>query len=641
MRWRTCLVTAAIVTSAALAVALLPCRTRAADEGVARIREIRFVGNHSVGAGTLRRAMRMKQPVWWNPFRETPYLGPDYLSSDLFRVLDVYRSRGFPLATIRRADVTLIDAAAKAEIEIEVDEGPQVAVRDVRLIGAGPEMAGRATRAIDMEPGGPYSKKKCEETKNRLTDVYAREGHLGATVHHDLLLTEDGAEVQFRVREGPQYRLGEVLLDTTAASLRRTRSRVVRREVAVKNGEVLRSTDLLDTQERIFEADVFRSVRVVPVIDSAEAAIADLRITVSERPSGWYGFGLGYSSDDRARIVAEWGNRNVSGLARRLEADGEISYPLDRNPHRGRPPLRSARAQVRYVEPWIFGTRTRSVLTLYHSYDNDVSFDQDITGLEETLERRVGRTTKLALGVTNKWVRTGDETVTDGEYITRNVSALLRQDRRDNPLDPTTGAVRDALGEYAGGVLGGRAEFSRWSGSVAQYVRLGRHWTFATRVRAGVIFPVGQGVSPTQDTLQVARVPYEERFRLGGGTSVRGYPEGSLGRLDDQGQSIGGSALLLGNIELRFPIVWLIHGAVFLDAGNVWADPKEVKASRFIDGLREGKPDLRNVRYSVGGGVRFITPIGPFRMDYGARLGSGLAAGSRKGEVHLSLGQAF
>jgi outer membrane protein assembly factor BamA len=97
----------------------------------------------------------------------------------------------------------------------------------------------------------------------------------------------------------------------------------------------------------------------------------------------------------------------------------------------------------------------------------------------------------------------------------------------------------------------------------------------------------------------------------------------------------------LANAEFRFPIYWLIHGAVFADAGNLWDDPDEVKLARFIDGLDEGKPSVINVRYGVGAGLRFMTPVGPFRLDYGARIGSGLGAGGRNGELHLSLGQAF
>jgi outer membrane protein assembly factor BamA len=439
-----------------------------------------------------------------------------------------------------------------------------------------------------------------------------------------------------------------IVIDTTSSLLERTQPRVVRREVALETGETIRTSRLLRTQERLFDTGVFRTARVVPVPDTTGVPVADLHITVHERNSGWYGFGAGYTSDDRIRVLAEWGNRNLAGTARRLEANGDIAFALDRTLGRDFP-VKSGLIRLRYTEGWFLGTRTRSSTSLSHSYERLTSatdvgetvFDQDITAFEEVLSRSLGRFSIIGLGVTNKWVRSGDPTVSDATYITRNVSATLEEDRRNDLLNPTDGNLYRGVVEYAGGLLGGTTEFSRWTLLGSWYFPLGGNVTLGSRLRTGLIVPVGRGVSREEDPLRLARIPIEERFRLGGGTTVRGYAENSLGRIDTTEVALGGTAVMLANVEMRFPIVWVLGGAVFFDAGNVWADLEEVNLRRFRDGFDRNRRSPLNVAYGLGLGVRVTTPVGPFRADYGWKLGGGQRPGLDAGELHLSLGQAF
>jgi len=141
--------------------------------------------------------------------------------------------------------------------------------------------------------------------------------------------------------------------------------------------------------------------------------------------------------------------------------------------------------------------------------------------------------------------------------------------------------------------------------------------------------------------LSLSRVPWEERFRVGGGTTIRGYGEDLVGRRNEAGRAIGGRVLLLANVELRFPVFSIVQGAVFLDGGNVWADPAEFKLAAFSRGLSNGSHSPLHVAYGAGGGIRVLTPVGPFRVDYGVKVGSGRAPGEGRGSIHVALGQAF
>jgi outer membrane protein assembly complex protein YaeT len=612
------------------------------------IESIDFEGNASISDGRLRRAMRLRQPAWWNPFRKTPYLGSDYLTQDLYRVLDVYRDRGFPFATVLDAAVSVLGEGEKVEIEITLDEGPACTVGEIRFEGIDPVRLEPVRERCTLSPGDPLSRAGIARARNAIEAYYAEAGFLTTQVKTDIEIHGTAGVVWIRVREGQVYTLRSVVIDTAASRLERTKPKVVTREVALRPSDIVRSSRLQKTQDQLFETGVLRTVRVVPMPDTTGAPVADLRITVHERSAGWYGFGAGFTSDDRFRLLAEWGNRNLGGMARRIEANGDIAFPLDRSLGDGFP-VKSALIRLGYTEGWFLGTRTRSQSSLSHTYERLTStsdlgetvFDQDITSFEEVLSRSVGRHSVVGLGITNKFVRSGDPSATDDTYITRNVSATFERDRRNDLLDPSQGTLFRSVAEYAGGLLGGTAEFSRWTLIGSWHLPLGRGVTLSSRARTGLIVPVGKGLARGDDPSRVSRIPIEERFRLGGGTSVRGYAENSVGRVDTSGVAVGGTAVLLTNLELRFPLVWLIKGAVFADAGNVWADPDEIRLSRFTDGLDRSRRSPLNVAYGLGGGLRFVTPVGPFRVDYGWKLGGGQREKLPPGELHLSLGQAF
>jgi outer membrane protein insertion porin family len=606
-----------------------------------QIERIEFRGNEAIGSSALRKAMRLKQPVWWNPFRNTRYMGSDYLALDLYRVLDLYRDRGFPLASIREADIRLSEDAQKVVLDIDIAEGPRYWFGGADVEGVHGVSAKEVRRKINLKQGNVLSRSKVEASRVAIEAMYGEAGFLSALVRSDLDLRGDTASVIFRVREGLLYRFRSTIVDTSGGGLRKTHPEVLRREVLIKPGAAMRASRILKTQERIFDTGLFRTVRVTPTIDTTGAPLADLRITAHERKFGWYGFGGGYSSDDRLHVLAEWGNRNVSGMARRLEAYGDLAFALSPNSGRHRFAVQSGLGRFQYSEPWFLFSRMTNQISASHTYEQQAAFDQDITSLDDGLRRDIGRYSRIGIGVTNKWVRTGNPTSNRSRYVTRNISAYVEEDNRDNLLDARRGSYKQLLGEFAGGLLGGVAQFNRWNATGSWYRPLNGRMIAAFRVRAGVIIPVGRGVSQAGEQQRVFRVPDEERFRLGGGTSVRGYAEGSLGQVDTLGVSIGGTAIALGNIELRFPLFWLFSGAIFVDGGNVWADPQEIKPSRFFDGLRSGRMNPHDMSYGAGGGLRFLTPVGPFRVDYGFKLGSMRQAGHKNGELYLSLGQAF
>jgi outer membrane protein assembly factor BamA len=317
------------------------------------------------------------------------------------------------------------------------------------------------------------------------------------------------------------------------------------------------------------------------------------------------------------------------------------------------------------TEPWTFGTRTRTTLGTYaeqvvqtqtgdrrflviplRAYGAALAFRRDFSLFSHgtvTLEHRhviSDSVSLLAPGVESK------------SYTTRRVGLSLERDTRVDPFDPKAGS--DLIGNttVAGGVLQGSARFLKFSGTATKYIPYRRRLTIAMRAQAGYVNPFGHFTGQIDTLHEVLLVPLEDRFVTGGASSVRGYFENELGNrivgVDTTGAPVrenrGGEVLLLGSLEARFPIVWILSGAVFMDGGNVWERPNDITLRRIFT-ITGGNAGYSDMRWSVGGGIRIGTPVGPVRFDYGWKLRRAKASeadlSSPRGTFHFSLGQAF
>jgi outer membrane protein insertion porin family len=222
-------------------------------------------------------------------------------------------------------------------------------------------------------------------------------------------------------------------------------------------------------------------------------------------------------------------------------------------------------------------------------------------------------------------------------------SSTVSHDTRDFVLDPRKGAYRDIRAELAGGPLGGDNDFYTLNGTMQRYLPTRGRSVFAVRLRAAFADAYGDS--------EDLGVPVENRYFTGGGNSVRGYRENSLGprAFAEEGSGeltetvVGGRFLLLGNAEIRFPVPFFsryrFSASAFVDCGNVWPSLRSVDLKDFR--LRAGREEVndQDFRYSAGVGLRYNTPIGPIRLDYGMPLKKDES--DRFGRFHLSLGQIF
>jgi outer membrane translocation and assembly module TamA len=193
----------------------------------------------------------------------------------------------------------------------------------------------------------------------------------------------------------------------------------------------------------------------------------------------------------------------------------------------------------------------------------------------------------------------------------------------DNLLDSRTGYILSASVEQAGGLLPGGFRYTGVAGELRHFLPISSEVVWANRVQ------VANLAAPADDP---GAVPFSKKYFLGGATTIRGWGRFEVSPLA-AGLPIGGNSVFLFSSEVRAHIAGNFGAVAFLDSGNVWAESWGIR--------------LGDLRYAVGTGLRYRTPIGPLRLDWGYQLNPipGLLINgepqTRRWRIHFSIGQAF
>jgi len=618
---------------ASLWIPALPGVARAQDFGVelTRIESVEFEGRRQVRPRELLAAMKTQRPSMW-PWADRPILREDFVRSDTLAIAAVYRRHGY-LDTRVDYHIETVEGEPRARVTFMIDEGPRSNVEAVRITGSDVYPADALRRRLSTRAGRPFDPTLISVDTTRISREYQNRGYIpdvAARVARD----SNRVTVTYDVTSGPLYRFGEVYVSVTGEPT--IDPHLIRREIAIERGEVYRYTRVEKTQEQLAETGYFRLVQLERLVDSSHAQVEwDLRL--SERKSRWIDAGVGSGTAERFRFIGEWGNRNL--LARGLQGVLGARLAFD-----GRGRFLIARGEATLLEPWLFGVRVRGQLTPYYERTVDRTndfyrLDQYRRGFTLRAYRNFGRTLRFQLVQDNAFVNqsvdydpralspadsaTVDSVVrnTETSYTTHRLQGIVERDRRDFPLSPSRGSYQNLLAEVAGGPLQGSSSFLKGDISSSWYTPLPNGWVLAARLRAGAIDPFGRSRRFTPNVLidpEVARVPNEDRFRIGGVNTVRGYGEGDLpfsGVSGTEGERSGGLAVLLGNVELRIPVAGPFGVEVFVDAGNVWDRPAYIKASDLLPEVSTDPLAPGDLRYVVGVGGRLQLPFGPLRYD--------------------------
>jgi outer membrane protein insertion porin family len=549
-----------------------------------KVGAIGFEGNVEYTDGDLRDEMESRE--WWfmSWLTGSGRYESEKLGADIQNLMGFYHDRGFVRARVEEPVVTYSDDQRWVDLSIAVAEGLQYRVARVSASGNAVIGTEALLEGVKTAPGELISRSQLREDVSSMIAKYTEKGYALATVYPEVIPDDETrtVSIQFRVNEGEQYRIGRIEITGNL----KTRDWVIRREFRLDEGDLFDSSKLRRSYTRLQNLNFFGGLQIDPVPDRARGLL-NLDVRIEEKSTGSFNVGGGYSTIDKFVGMADVSFGNLGGRGQYLKLKTQFSST-------------STTYEIEFREPWLFGRPVSLTTSLYDTTRDFGEYDKDSQGFSLSLGRRFLEywSVSTAYRIETSDVYNVEATASTlilgqvGKTVTSSITPSIARDSRDNYLDPHSGSRNSLSVEYAG--LGGDNKFLKLSLDSTWVLPVSNRTEFAARFRYG--YATG---------LEGEDLPLYERYYVGGVYSIRGLRR--IGPVDTNGEYIGGTERIVMNFDYSFPLVQeaRLKGVIFLDSGTAYdRDP----ALDYEENI--------HLRYTYGAGIRWISPIGPLRLEW-------------------------
>lgn len=601
------------------------------DEGeAASISSIRFVGNRVMDDETLQEQMQLTTSGWMSWYTKSNLYSREKLAADIEAIRSYYLNNGYLDFKVDSVQVSIAPNKQDIFITINMTEGEQYHITGVELTGDMLGLQKDLEALIEVEPGSIYNAEVINTASTAITDKLSSLGYAFATARPTPVVTGNNeAKVIYTIDPGRRAYVRYVNISGNS----KTQDEVIRREVRQYEAAWFDSEAVKLSRDRIDRLGYFDSVTVDPKPVPGTRDQVDLEVVVKERPTGSINLGAGFSTSDGVILSAGFAQNNIFGTGKSVSAevntsDSTRTYALS------------------LTEPYITPEGISRSIDIY-----DRRVDMDELDLANDLEYET-RGAAVSWGIPfteydrvflgakfeNTIVDAGSRAprrykqyVDDFGDSPKAVAATVgwSRDSRDNALAPTRGTYQRLSGEVTLPVMDLR--YYRASYQLQHYWPVTRDLTLAFNGE------IGYG-----DSWGGKEYPFFKNFYAGGIGSVRGYENSSLGPKDNsyggEGDSAGGNASLNFSVEMLMPLPGAdrtLRWFTFFDGGWVWGDSYG-ENGRVDDKMGISLSDLR---YSVGVGVAWISPLGPLKFSIAAPIND--KPGDKTERFQFQIGTGF
>ena len=548
------------------------------------IAKIQFNGNENFSDSDLRGEMTTKQEGWFSWITDDNVLESETLEQDVEKIADFYYNQGYMDARVSSPKIERGDKGLV--ITINVVEGARYKIAKLDVSGDLEVPKKDLLEKLTTKPDQWYNRSTLRDDLRTISDMYGKKGYAYVEVKPEVNKDPDKhtVDVDVRITKGDLVYFERIMISGNHS----TRDKVIRRELGVAEGDLFNSEAIRNANMRLHRLQFFEDVGITPSKGTKPDQM-NLGVKVKEKRTGSFMVGAGYSTVDSFMVMGQIQETNLFGRGQTISLRGQLGGT-------------STRYTLSFTEPWLFDRPVSAGVDLYNWEREYISYSKDAVGVRF----RLGFPTPFPSTRLYTYYTYEVATVADvddgasliikdqeGDHSTSAVQVILRRDTRDHYFNPTHGSDNSLSLEYAG--LGGTNHFFKTTFDTGWYWPLWFKHVFVTHGRIGYVTEVNEG-----------DLPIYEKFFLGGINSLRGYDYWSVSPKDPlTGDPIGGETMLQFNLEYRFPLVsdFGLVGLVFYDAGNSWSKD---------DGYK-----INDLRSSYGAGIRWNSPVGPLRLEYG------------------------
>lgn len=580
------------------------------DEGQrVAIKSIRFSGNEQMEDSKLRKRMKTKASSLLRSGR----FNQEQFDTDLINIINFYNKNGFIEARIVEWQLNPLDDKS-LELLIAVEEGLKYKFGTLNVIGNDKFTEEKILSLFTLQQGEPFDQEKFTGQLARVYSLYYEEGYIYIQIEEEKLKEGDLLNINLKIAENTRAKVRQIKI----AGNRRTKEKVIRRQLEIAPGDYFRQSQVLRSQQNIYNLGFFEpdiKLDYTPINNNGDI---DLSLIVMDKSAGTANGGIGYNSQDKFVGTLSVSQNNLFGNNWSTSLKWEFGGSTQN-------------FEYDFTNPNFYDTDILMGFNLYHTQKTWSSFYYKIytqgaslrAGLPlpwvnrsravfgYSLYAKKYRITDMTTVLANEDQYTNLIKLNSlGTQITSSVNATLSRDTRDNIFFPTTGSQAILFSEVAGGPLGGDFDYFKQIAQLSWFIETWKKLTLRTKWRFGYVTPYGSS----------SEVPPDEKFYLGGTgpDGIRGYADRSI---PEQSTS-GGTREIIFSTELGYPLGGdQIIALGFFDAGNSF---DKLRDFNFLD-LYKG----------VGLGIRIRSPFGLIGFDYAYSLKH------RTWEPHLQFGTTF
>ncbi|MBW2646963.1 MAG: outer membrane protein assembly factor BamA [Deltaproteobacteria bacterium] len=578
-----------------------------AEGAKALIKEIIFEGNDAYNSDHLQGLMKTSEKGFFSWLTSSGELNQEVLDQDITKIAAYYHNNGYIQAKVAEPHITFADD--HIYIKIKIEEGLKFGLGKVSMEGdlIKPEDELLSLIAINKEK--IYNREVIRKDILTLLDVYSDAGYAYADVVPRI--NEDPArqkvDIAYTITQGQPVYFEKIIITGNT----KTRDKVIRRELKVYEQELFRGKRLKQGSRNLYRLDYFEDIKVNTSKGSGDDKM-NLHIDVKEKPTGAFSVGGGYSSVDDLFFMTSISQRNLFGRGQTLILKASTGK-------------RTTLFNLGFTEPWLFDIPLSAGFDLYNQERDYDTYDKKSVGGRLRFGYRITDYTRTSLYYGYEQADIEDvqddaaQEIKDmeGEFISSSVTGIVRRDSRDRVFNPTEGSDNSLSVEWAGGPFGGDIAFTKYVAESGWYFPLFWNTVGMLHGKAGLVTENPGGILPVYD-----------RFFLGGMNSVRGFDWRDIGPADPAtGDKLGGDKMIQFNAEFLFPLIKDagLMGLLFFDAGQAYDTGEDI--------------NLSDVRESIGYGIRWYSPLGPMRLEYGYILDR--KPGENKGRWEFAIGTLF
>ncbi len=614
--------------------------------------KIAFVGNKVFGSRRLRGVMKTKKKGWFWWLSGAGKMESDVLELDTNRIRSLYLDEGYVTVKVNTPEISLSKNKKSIQITIRIEEGEQYKLGSLDITGDILTTKEELLKELKSRVNKVYRASLIQKDLLWLTDQYTDKGYAYADVAPLTTLDSEKKLVYltFKIDKGIIVHINRIAMEGNT----KTRDKVIRRELKIAEGDLYSSTRLRKSRERVMRTGYFKDAEFNPS-PTEKKDLIDLDIRVEEQQMGRLAFGAGYSNVHGVIGSVALSHGNLFGLGYRASIKAEIGGDV-RN------------FNVSLTDPRFLDTPYSLGLSGYSETDKYDTYSVDVAGGGLTIGREITENIVASLGYRFEQVRIFNVSsapgVTSlipadqippqgyqpGDYIydqqgtttTGKVIFTLTRNTLNDPYFPTSGSEIWASTSVAG--LGGNNFFYSLSAGASWFHPIVGDLVLNLRATAGTIHPFTE-----------TPVPLNEKFYVGGIKTMRGFEYGFAGPVENKvhlwdpdgagpsglvpyaGPSkdpLGALNMVVGNVELLYPLSKALglRAAVFYDIGKGWGggDPGNDFDNSFLP-----------LRQSVGAGIRWYSPFGPIRIDWGYNLSPKVGRGEKTNVWDFSMGTLF